>query len=143
MSARTAAFHCPSELKFVDADDLLNIVHFSAPSKTTPGTLNIVGLDVITGETHCSCTGALCGRECWHATLVQAAWDGHSARLLAGRMNDDQLTVAGRKARAMCNVYRARIGRALPDDATTLLACRTVYYGRRALAAAVGVAVAA
>lgn len=131
MSARTAAFHCPTELTFVDADDLLNLVHFSAPSKTSPDTLNIVGLDVITGETFCNCKGAECGRECWHQTLVTAAWEGHPARLLAGRYNDDQLTVAGRKALAMCTAYRARIGRTLPDDATTLVACRCAYRARR------------
>lgn len=135
MSARTAAFHCPTELTFLDADDLLNIVHFTAPSSRDSAIVNTVGLDVITGETFCTCTGAEFGRECWHQTLVRAAWDGHSARLLAARMSDDQLTVAGRKALAMCNVYRARINRPLPDDATTLVACRCEYRARRGVVA--------
>lgn len=132
MSIVTAAYHCPTELTFVDADDLDNIVHFTAPSKRQPGKVNTVGLDILTGETHCDCKGAECGRECWHQTLVQAAWDGHSAVLLAGRLNDDQLWAAGRKARAMCRAYRASCGRCLPLDQVTLLACRSVYWARRA-----------
>lgn len=131
MSYATAAYHCPTELAFVDADDILNIVHFAVASKSDPATPNIVGLDIITGETHCSCKGAECGRECWHQTLVQAAWDGHAARALAARYNGEQLATAARKALAMCNAYRARSGRCLPSDQVALLACRAEYRRRR------------
>lgn len=134
MSIVTAAYHCPTELTFVDADDLLNIVHFSAPSKTAKGKVNVVGLDVITGETHCTCRAAEVGKECWHQTLAQAAWDGHQARRLARRYTNEQLHAAGRKALAMCNIYRQRIARCLPADQLALLAARCEYRARRDVA---------
>ena len=134
MSIQSASFHCPTELTFVDADDLLNIAHFSAPSKSAANKVNTVGLDIITGETFCTCKGAECGRECWHQTLVRAAWDGHSARVLASRYNDEQLQAAGRKASAMCGIYRQRISRCLPADQVALLACRAEYRARRGVA---------
>ena len=135
MSYATAAYHCPTELAFVDADDILHIVHFAVASKTDPATPNIVALDVLTGETHCSCKGAQCGRECWHQTLAMAAWEGHPTRVLAGKYNDDQLSAAGRKAHTMCTVYRARCGRCLPDDQIALVACRCAYRARRGVVA--------
>jgi len=57
----TAAWHCPSELAFLDADDLLNVVHYAAPSKSRPGDANIVALDVLTGATLCNCRAAETG----------------------------------------------------------------------------------
>ena len=131
MTAQTAAYHCPTELQFMEADDLLNIVHFAAPSKSAAHKVNLVGLDIITGETFCTCKGAECGLECWHQTLVRAAWEGHTARVLASRYTADQLTVAGRKALAMCTIYRRRCGRCLPADQVALLAARCEYRARR------------
>jgi hypothetical protein len=136
MSIITAAYHCPTELVFVDADDLLNVVHFSAASKSNPSRVNTVALDVVTGETHCDCRAAECGKECWHQTLVMAAWEGSADVAYVARLNDEQLLTAGRKARAMCRSYRARCGRCLSDDQVLLLACTTVYYARQALRAA-------
>jgi hypothetical protein len=132
----TAAFHCPTELRFLSADDTLDVAYFVADSKTAPGKVNVIGLDVLTGESHCSCKAAECGRDCWHAALVQAAWDGHSARLAVARLNNDQLEAAGEKANRMARIYRNRIGRTLPDDATTLIACRAEYRARRVAAPA-------
>lgn len=131
MSYTTAAYHCPTELTFLDADDLLNIAHFAAPSKSDPRKTNVVALDIITGETHCTCRAAECGLDCWHQTLAQAAWDGHSARRLASRYTAEQLATAGRKAHAMCAIYRRRAGRCLPDDQVALLAARCEYRARR------------
>lgn len=73
--------HCPSELTFHSANVGLGIVYFVADSASKPGEYNVVGLDVETGESHCSCRAGEVGRDCWHRSLVQAAWDGHRARL--------------------------------------------------------------
>jgi hypothetical protein len=127
----TARFHCPTELAFVDANEIENIVHFAAPSKTTTGKTNTVALDVLTGATHCSCRAAECGLPCWHQALAMSAWNGHETRLLVGKFNDAQLQAAGTKAHRMCRVYRARIWRCLPDDMIMLLACRCEYRRRR------------
>ena len=104
----SSLWHCPTELAFVDADDRLNVVHFSAPSKSRPGDANIVALDILTGATLCTCKAAECGRRCWHQALAQAAWDGHPARILASKYSDAQLRAAGRKAHRMIAAYRAR-----------------------------------
>jgi hypothetical protein len=137
MSYATAARHEPGELVFLGADDLLNVVHFQAASASRAhGPWNTVALDVITGEIHCSCLGFQTGRECWHLTLVQAAWDAHPARVLASQYNDDQLLQAGTKAARMCRVYRRRTWRVLPDDQVALVACRQEYRARQARATA-------
>jgi hypothetical protein len=126
----SAAYHCPTELTFIRADDLHNTVTYSAASKSEPGKRHSVSLDLQTGETFCTCRAAECGRRCWHVELVRAAWEGHEASLLASRMNDDQLVKAGRKALRMTLVYRRRGYRVLPTDQATLLACRDVWRKR-------------
>ena len=132
----SAAWHCPTELAFLDADDLTNIVHFAAPSASTPGKVNTVGLDVLTGETHCTCRAAECGRRCWHVALAQAAWDGHAARILAAKFSDQQLQASGKKAAHMCAWARHRRYRVLPADQVALLAARCEYRRRNPAAAA-------
>lgn len=136
MSARTAAMHDHTELEFVSADDLANVVTFRARSASKVGHYNTVSLDIATGETLCDCRAAEFGRECWHADLIPAAWLDHEAVRLARRHTDAQLAAAGRKAARMCRVYRSRSWRVLPDDQLALLACRTVYRERWAPALA-------
>ena len=138
-------WHCPTELTYVAADDLTNVVTFRAASKSRPGQHNTISLDVLTGETLCDCKAAECGRGCWHAELVQAAWDGHAVRVLVGRYNAAQLREAGRKAQRMCAASRVRrYWNVLPADQLMLLACRAEYRRRHPVAAeAVDVAVAA
>ena len=131
----TAAWHCPTELTFIRADDLHNTVTYSAPSKSKPGTRNSVSLDLQTGETYCTCKAAEVGNRCWHVELVRAAWEGHEAFILACRMNGAQLVAAGKKALHMTIVYRRRSWRVLPADQATLLACRDVYRQRHPAAA--------
>ena len=126
----SAAYHCPTELAYQDADDLTNIVHFAAPSASTPGKLNVVALDVLTGETLCTCRAAECGRMCWHRALAQAAWDGHPARVLASRFTDQQLQASGKKAAHMCGWARHRRFRVHPLDQLNLLAARCEYRRR-------------
>ena len=130
----SSLLHCPSELRYHSADDVLGVVYFVADSASAPGLVNVIGLDVLSGEVHCSCRAAECGRDCWHASLVQAAWDGHQARILAARYNDDQLATIGHKAETMCRIYRLRIGRCPPADALTLLACRAETQARQVAA---------
>jgi len=130
----TSLTHCPTELTYHSADEALNIAYFTADSVSAPGQVNVIGLDILTGESHCSCRAAECGRACWHAALIQASWDGHQARILAARYNDAQLATIGRKAATMCCIYRLRIGRCLPADALTLLACRAETQARRGAA---------
>ena len=99
-----------------------------------------MALDILTGATHCDCKAAECGRECWHQTLAPAAWDGHSARILAGKYDADQLHRAGRKAHRMCRIYRERIGRCFPVDQLALLVCRAEWRRRAAIPAAAPIA---
>lgn len=136
----TSLHHCPSELRYHGADETLGVAYFVADSQSAPGRVNVIGLDVATGESHCSCRAAECGRACWHTSLVQAAWDGHRARLAAARYSDEQLATVERKAASMCCQYRARCGRCLPDDALTLLACRAERGQRRPALAVLAIA---
>ena len=138
----TSLWHCPTELTFVDACDKTNIVHFSAPSKSRPGDANVVALDILTGATCCNCRAAETNHQCWHAELVQAAWDGHPARILAARFTDDQLQASGRKAKHMCAWARHRRFRVLPADQLSLLAARSEYQRRYRLTPPVAVEVA-
>lgn len=144
MSFASAAHHEPADLIFVSADDIHNTVTFQAASASRAnGPWNTIVLDVLTGESLCNCKGAEANRECWHATLVRAAWDGHPARVLASRYTDDQLVAAGTKAARMCRVYRRRSWRVLPADAVALVACRDIFLTRTRQARAAGRGVAA
>lgn len=137
MSFTSAAHHEPAELEYVSADDINNLVTFRAVSVSgANGGYNYASLDVASGEWHCSCKGAATGRECWHAALLQAAWDAHPARVLASRYTTAQLLRAGVKAARMCRAYRGRTWRVLPADAVALVACRSVYLERKRAAMA-------
>jgi hypothetical protein len=135
MSTTTALRHHPSELRFAGADDITGIVAFTAASKSERGKVNTVSLDTATGAIHCDCAAATVGTSsCWHADWVGAAWANHEARQLARRLTSAQLFKAGRKARHMCNTYRARVWRCVPADQAMLLACRQEWRERSALA---------
>lgn len=133
MSFTTAQYHCPSELEFVNADDLHNEVTFRSASYSQPGGYHTTTLNVLTGERTCSCFGAK-RSECWHQTLIAAAWDGHAARSQARRYTASQLLKAGAKARNMVEVYRARCWSTLPADRVAVVACRQEWRERAALA---------
>lgn len=141
MSATTLTRHHASELSFVSADDLTGIVTFSAPSAHDAGRVNHVSLDTVSGAILCDCKGAECGRACWHADWISTAWSNHEARQLARRFTSAQLLQTGRKMAHMCKVYRRRPGwRCVPQDQTMLLACRSEFRERAALAEAPAVA---
>lgn len=144
MSFVTAAEHCITELDFVSADDILNVVTFRALSKSgVNGAYNYASLDVLTGETHCSCKAAETHRECWHITLLRAAFDALPAVALARRYTSDQLVRAGTKAARMVRVYRARTWRVLPADQIALVACRAEFLRRKGVRVATAGTVAA
>jgi hypothetical protein len=136
MSQRTAPLHSPSELTLIGCDDRTNIAVFQAPSAHDPSRVNTVALDLITGAILCDCKGAECGRACWHADLVGAAWAASPAMGDVRWLTADQLARYGRKLAAMAANYRARCGRVLPADALNLVAARCEWRRRAALAPA-------
>src|SRR3954451_6930544 len=114
MSAQTLILHHHRELRFVAADDTTGIVTFAADSASTPGKINHISYDTITGATHCDCKGAEAGRDCWHADWVAAAWQAHPAMAEARALPADTLLRYGTKLASMVAQYRAAIGRTLP-----------------------------
>lgn len=135
MSIATKYLHSPSDLALVGGDDRTGIVVFQAPSAHDAGRVNTVSLDTQTGETLCDCKGAECGKACWHADLVAEAWFASPAMREVRWLTGDQLTRYGKKLGAMVGVYQARTGRVLPLDALNLIAARSEWRRRAALAA--------
>ena len=136
MSARTAALHTPAELRYHGCDETTGIVEFVADSRHRPGHLNTVSLDALTGAIFCDCRAAECGRRCWHADHIAAAWLASPAMLDVRWLTDARLARYGQAAAAMVGTYRARTGRALPMDAANLIAARSEWRRRAALAPA-------
>ncbi len=134
MSIRTAPQHTAAELAFVAADHVTGIVEFAAASKSRPGEAHVVSLDTTNGAIHCTCKGAECGRRCWHADHVAAAWLPTPAMQQVRWLSDESLVRHGKKARSMVTIYAARIGRILPADALSLVAAGCEW--RRRVAAA-------
>jgi hypothetical protein len=134
MSIRTAPLHTAAELTFVAADHVTGIVEFSAPSKHDATRVNIVSLDTTNGAILCTCKGFECGRACWHADHVLAAWLASPAMQQVKWLTDEGLVRHGKKARTMVTIYAARIGRTLPADALSLVAA-TCEWRRRVAAA--------
>ena len=72
MSARTAARHTADELTYHGTSG--EIAVFSSASASRPGARNFTYRDTVTGEAHCECRGAECGRRCWHLDWLETAW---------------------------------------------------------------------
>lgn len=98
MSARTAALHTADELTFHGIRG--EVAVFSAPSKSKPGTRNVIVRDVATGEFHCDCTGADTGRRCWHADHLETAWLMRDVAPFVAALADDELLATGTAAKA-------------------------------------------
>lgn len=130
MSFTTASHHCITELEFVGADDIRNDVTFRSASYSQPGGFHTTIVNVLTGETNCSCYGSKRG-ECWHETLAMAAFHALPAYQEAYALTPDRLVTVGTKAANMVRVYRRRIWRVLPADQMTLVCCRAVWHLRR------------
>ena len=136
MSTRTAPLHTPAELVLVAVDDTTGIVTFQAASRSKPAQPNHVSLDTATGAIHCDCKGAQCREDCWHAELVAAAWLASPAMRDVRWLTAARLVRYGTAAAAMVDTYRARTGRVLPMDAANLIAARSEWRRRAALAPA-------
>lgn len=132
MSFVTASHHCITELEFVSADDIRNEVTFRSASHSQPGGFHTTILNVLTGETSCSCFGAKHG-ECWHETLAMAKFHSLPAYGLAYAYTSAQLLTAGHKAANMLRVTRRRTWRVLPADQLALVCVRAVWHHRRLL----------
>lgn len=143
MSAKTAARHSTAELTFIGCDDQTGIVVFQSPSTHDANRVNTTALDTITGAIICDCKGAEFGRVCWHADHIAAAWRQTPAMRACRFLSSTALINQGRKAAAMVATYRTRCGRPLQDDVIALVAARSEYRRRAALAAPVNAPVAA
>ncbi len=143
MSTATALLHSPAELTLIGCDDHTNIAVFQADSDHDANRVNTTALDTVTGHILCDCVGAEFGRVCWHQDHVVAAWHRTPAMRAARWLTTVALLNHGRKAAAMVAIYRSRTGRALTDDAMTLVAARSEWKRRQSRAAAIPTAQAA
>jgi len=134
MSARTALLHSTAELTFIGCDDTTEIVVFQSPSIHDANRVNTTALDTSTGAIICDCKGAEFGRVCWHADHIAAAWRQTPAMRACRFLSSTALINQGRKAAAMVATYRQRCGRPLQDDVTALVAARSEWRRRAALA---------
>lgn len=132
MSTLTAPLHHPAELALHGCDDHSGIVALVAPSKHDADRINTVALDTANGATHCDCKAGDCTRRCWHADHALAAWLASPAMLAVRWLSDAQLLRYGKKHRLCVTSYRARTGRALPDDVVALTAARHEWRRRAA-----------
>ena len=127
MSARTAARHTADELTFHGLRGEVAI--FSAESASQPGTHHVIVRDVVTGEAHCDCRAAACGRRCWHLDLLETAWLMRDVAPFVAALADDALLATGVAARA-----RLAEGGATVTDLLVYHQCRAEYRRRRAAA---------
>ncbi len=136
MSARTAPLHDTTELTLIGCDDRTEIVVFQSASAHDAARVNTVALDLITGGIICDCRAAEFGRVCWHADHVVNAWHQSPAMRACRFLSPVALLNQGRKAAAMVATYRQRCGRPLQDDVIVLVASRSEWRRRAALAPA-------
>lgn len=80
MSARTAAAHKPTELRYVCLDEAGEIAYFESASQSNPGATNVTAYDIDEDTAYCFCKGFEVRGDCWHVAHAAAAW-----RLVAHR----------------------------------------------------------
>jgi len=129
MSARTAAQHTADELTYHGTSG--EIAVFASASASRPGARNFTYRDTVTGEAHCECRGAECGRRCWHLDWLETAW-------IMTRVTS---FVAGLDAAALCATgtaagVRLADGSATVTDIAVYYQSRVEYRRRRAAAPA-------
>ena len=129
MSAKTAALHTADELTYHGIRGEVAI--FSAKSASKPGQHNVIVRDVVTGEYHCDCTGAECGRRCWHADWLETAWLMTQVAPFVATLDRAALCATGTAAKA-----RLDDGSATVTDLAVYHQCRAAYRRRRAAVAA-------
>ena len=129
MSARTAAQHTADELTYHGTSG--EIAVFASASASRPGARNFTYRETVTGEAHCECRGAECGRRCWHLDWLETAW-------IMTRVTS---FVAGLDAAALCATgtaagVRLADGSATVTDIAVYYQSRVEYRRRRAAAPA-------
>jgi hypothetical protein len=117
MSARTAAQHTADELRYHGLRG--DYAVWSAPSASKPGKHNVIVRDIATGEHHCDCVGAECGRRCWHANWLETAWIMTQVAPFVASRSDDELLTIGQAAKARL------------DDRSATVTDLAVYYQAR------------
>ena len=129
MTARTAAQHTAAELTYHGTSG--EIAVFSADSASRPDARNFTYRDTVTGDAHCECRGAECGRRCWHLDWLETAWImTHVAPFVAG-LDAAALCATGRAAGA-----RVADGSATVTDIAVYYQSRVEYRRRQAAAPA-------
>ena len=128
MGARTAAQHTADELVYHGTRH--EVAVFSAPSASRPGERNFTYRDVVTGEHHCECRAAECGRACWHADHLETAWLMREVAPFVATLADDELLATGTAAKA-----RLDGGSGTRTDLLVYLQCRAEWRERAAHAA--------
>jgi len=141
MSAATKTLHRPAELTFIGCDEATGIVVFQSTSAHDAARVNTTALDTGTGAIICDCRAAEFGRVCWHQDHVVNAWHQSPAMRACRFLSSTALINQGRKAAAMVVTYRVCCGRPLQDDVIALVASRSEWRRRAALAAPAIVAV--
>jgi len=129
MSARTAAQHTADELIYHGTSG--EIAVFSSASASRPGARNFTYRDTVTGEAHCECRGAECGRRCWHLDWLETAWIMTRVAPFVTALDAAALCATGTAAGA-----RLADGSATVTDIAVYYQCRVEYRRRRAAAPA-------
>lgn len=136
MSIRTAAHHCPTELRFATLDLAGEIAYFQSDSASAPGQVNVTAYDLTDGAICCFCTGAEFGRRCWHVGLIADAWaatpERAAAALVAGLPTLAEVETVGRMARARVDAWGAASALVSPLDRAVLDAARREWRKRAA-----------
>ncbi len=133
MSARTAAQHTPDELAYHGTSG--EIAVFSSASASRPDARNFTYRDTVTGEAHCECRGAECGRRCWHLDWLETAWLMTQVTPFVVTLDRAALCATGTAAKA-----RLDDGSATVTDIAVYYQCRAEYRRRRTAVAAPAVA---
>ncbi len=129
MSARTVAQHTPDELAYHGTSG--EIAVFSSASASRPDARNFTYRDTVTGEAHCACRGAECGRRCWHLDWLETAWIMSRVASFVAALDAAALCATGTAAGA-----RLAGGSASVTDLAVYHQCRAEYRRRRAVAPA-------
>ncbi len=129
MSARTAARHTADELTYHGTSG--EVAVFSSASASRPGARNFTYRDTVTGEAHCECKGAECGRRCWHLDWLETAWLMTQVAPFVASLDRAALCATGTAAKA-----RLDDGSATVTDIAVYYQCRAEYRRRKAVAPA-------
>ncbi len=130
MSARTVAQHTADELAYHGTSGEI-AVFSSAALAGRPGARNFTYRDTVTGEAHCACRGAECGRRCWHLDWLETAWVMSRVAPFVAALDAAALCATGTAAGA-----RLAAGSASVTDIAVYHQCRAEYRRRRAAVAA-------